>query len=607
MKNILILMCLMPLVLLAETQSAASHGNQTDRLNSWLDQEFVKYLEFYPQTKKRYGINSDYDKLNDVSVAHQAKLLEWRRKSVAEMERTFDRTQLTDQGKISYDLWNYLLTRREAAEPYVYHGYIFGRRGPHTSLPRTLISGHKVDSQADLDAYIAKLNQVDRYLGQYLTRAKTAAERGIRAPYFDYELASSQSKKVIAGAPFSEGSDTALWADVKKKINKLVTSGKIDAEAGDRYRETARTALLTSVQPAYEKLISWLDTDIKNSDSVARGAGALPDGDAYYQTALNRNTTLSMTASEIHKIGLKEVARLHREMAVIKDTVGFDGDLKAFFAYVRDSDEFYFPSTDAGREEYLALARQYLAAMQKKLPEYFGVLPKMALDVKRVEPYREQAGGSAHYVRGDTDGSKPGVFYVHLVDMRAAAVYRLENLAYHEGLPGHHMQIAIQQEIKGLPKFRSHHGYTAFSEGWGLYSEYLGKEMGFYNSPYNDFGRLSGELWRSIRLVVDTGIHSKGWTAKKATQYALDNSPYPEVKARAEIRRYFNNPGQATAYKIGMIKIMELRRYAEKQLGDRFDIRSFHDTVIGAGPLPLKVLERRVKEWVKAQAAGTQT
>jgi uncharacterized protein (DUF885 family) len=288
----------------------------------------------------------------------------------------------------------------------------------------------------------------------------------------------------------------------------------------------------------------------------------------------------------------------------IKDTVKFEGDLKAFFKHMRESDEFYFPSTDEGRAEYLALAHKYLAAMEVKLPEYFGVLPKGKLDVKRVEAYREQPGGSAHYVRGTPDGSRPGVFYAHLVDMRAAAIYRLENLAYHEGVPGHHMQIAIQQELAGLPRFRSHHGYTAFSEGWGLYSEYLGKEMGFYTSPYNDFGRLSGELWRSIRLVVDTGMHNKGWTQQQANDYALNNSPFPEVKAKAEVRRYFNNPAQAVAYKIGMLKIMELRQQAELELGDKFDIRSFHDTVIGAGPLPMKVLERRVNQWIAEQIAA---
>jgi uncharacterized protein (DUF885 family) len=592
------LLCL--LLLVAPLSSFAA--SETKRLNQWLDAEFLEYLEFYPQSKKRYGINADYDKLNDASLAHRAKVLVWRKESVGEMKQQFKRDALDEQGQISYDLWDYMLERSEASVPYQYHSYIFGRRGPHTSLPRSLIGSHKVTSLADMQAYIAKLRQMDRALGQSLDRAKTSAKKDIRAPFFDYEIASRQSKRVIDGAPFTEsGKETPLWADINKKIDALLLKEAITQKQAELLRTDAKAALLEHVLPAYQTLIAWLDTDVEKAGKEAKGAWSLPDGENYYQYALNRNTTLELTADEIHEIGLAEVKRIHGEMRAIKDTVKFEGDLKGFFKHMRESDEFYFPSTDEGRAEYLALARTYLAAMEIKLPEYFGVLPKGKLDVKRVEAYREQPGGSAHYVRGTPDGSRPGVFYAHLVDMRAAAVYRLENLAYHEGVPGHHMQIAIQQELTGLPRFRSHHGYTAFSEGWGLYSEYLGKEMGFYTSPYNDFGRLSGELWRSIRLVVDTGMHSKGWTQQQVNDYALNNSPYPEVKAKAEVRRYFNNPAQAVAYKIGMLKIMELRQQAERELGDKFDIRSFHDTVIGAGPLPMKVLERRINQWIGSQ------
>ena len=593
MKIVGLLFCFLPLLALAETN--------TDRLNGWLDQEFIEYLDFYPQSKKRYGIDADYDQFNDGSLAHQAKVLAWRQQSVAQMTETFHREELSDQGKISYDLWAYLLARSEAGVPYRYHRYIFGRRGPHTSLPQTLIGSHKVKYKADMEAYISKLNQVGRFLGQYQFRAQASVDKGIRAPYFDYELASAQSKRVIQGAPFSAEGEAPLWVDINTKIDHLAASGEINEKEALQLRADSRLALLSVVRPAYQKLIDWLDADIKQAGPIARGVWSLPEGKPYYQAALDRNTTLSMTADQIHNIGLSEVTRIHDEMRAIKNEVGFEADLQSFFVHMRESDEFYFPSTDEGRAQYIALAKRYLDGIEKKLPEYFGVLPQGSLEVKRVESYREQPGGSAHYSRGTPDGVRPGVFYAHLVDMRAAAIYRLENLAYHEGLPGHHMQIAIQQELTGLPLFRSHHGYTAFSEGWGLYSEYLGKEMGFYNSPYNDFGRLSGELWRSIRLVVDTGIHSKEWTEQQATQYALDNSPFPEVKAKAEIRRYFNNPGQATAYKIGMLKIMELRRQAENELGESFDIRSFHDTIIGAGPLPLKVLERRVNDWIGAQ------
>jgi len=311
-------------------------------------------------------------------------------------------------------------------------------------------------------------------------------------------------------------------------------------------------------------------------------------------------TTLPLTADEIHDTGLAEVARIHAEMEAIRETVEFDGTLAEFFVFMRESEQFYYPSTDEGREAYLAQARLQLARVQEKLPDYFGMLPKAGLEVRRVEAYREQAGGAAHYMRGTPDGSRPGYFYLHLVDMSAAPRYRLENLAYHEGLPGHHMQISIQQELEGLPRFRSYHGYTAYSEGWGLYAEYLGKDMGFYEDPYSDFGRLSGELWRAVRLVVDTGIHAKRWTEQEAIAYALENSPKAKSAAISEVRRYFNNPAQATAYKIGMMKILELRREAQAALGDDFDYRAFHDTVLGGGALPLPVLEAKVDAWVAA-------
>ncbi|MCH8258238.1 MAG: DUF885 domain-containing protein, partial [Proteobacteria bacterium] len=251
-----------------------------------------------------------------------------------------------------------------------------------------------------------------------------------------------------------------------------------------------------------------------------------------------------------------------------------------------------------GRAGYLALANQYLDAMRTKLPEFFGILPKADLEVRRVEAFREQPGSAAHYMRGSLDRSRPGVFYAHLSDMKATAKYRLESLAYHEGLPGHHHQISIQQELQDVPRFRTYHGYTAYSEGWALYTELLGKEMGFYEDPYSDFGRLAAEIWRAIRLVVDTGIHAKHWSEQQSIDYALQNSPQPEAATRSEIRRYFNMPAQATAYKIGMMKILQLRARAKKELGESFDIRDFHDVVLGGGALPLPLLEARVDEWI---------
>ena len=351
------------------------------------------------------------------------------------------------------------------------------------------------------------------------------------------------------------------------------------------------------MKQGYDRVTAWLKADRELASAEAKGAGSLPNGKAYYDAALYLQTTTRMTAEEIHALGLSEVARIRGEMERVKVQTGYTGSLQDFFQAMRTDKRFYLPNTDEGRAQYLKLAEGYLGAMKKKLPQYFGRLPKADLVVRRVEAFREEPGGAQHYMEPALDGSRPGIFYAHLSDMNAMPTYQLENIAYHEGLPGHHMQIAIAQELTNLPRFRTLGGYTAYVEGWGLYSEALAKEMGFDTDPYNDFGRLAGEIWRAIRLVVDTGIHAKGWSEEQAVKYFKDNSPQPEAAIRSEIRRYILGPGQATCYKIGMIKLQGLRDESRRTLGVKFDYRTFHDTVLGGGALPLPVLEGRVKRW----------
>ncbi len=572
--------------------------SESEKLNVWLDEEFAEYLDFSPLAKTRLGEKSDYDKLDDASEVSRIEVVQWRRESVQKMKSTFDREKMDEQGQLSWDLWVYLLEADEAGLQFIRHQYFLGRNGPHTRLPNLLINFHRVDTLADMRAYIARINESNRYLLQYLERAKASSAEGIRGHYFTYQVAISQLQRVVDGAPFNENGSTALWTDINGEISALKIAGEITEPEASQLTADARKALLENLKPAYDEILTWLRSDLAHVPSEAKGADALPNGEAFYRYRLARMTTLPMSAEEIHQTGLSEVARIQAEMREVIGKVGFDGSLAEFFTFIREDEQFYFPNTDEGRAGYLALANEYLDAMQKKLPEYFGILPKGGLEVRRVEAFREQPGAAAHYMRGTKDGSRPGYFYVHLADMRATANYRLEDLAYHEGLPGHHMQIAIQQELENLPRFRTYHGYTAFSEGWGLYAEFLGKEMGFYQDGYTDYGRLSGEIWRAIRLVVDTGIHAKQWTEEQAIQYALLNSPRPETAVRSEIRRYFNMPAQATAYKIGMLKIQEYRAHAEAELGDEFDIRNFHDVVLGGGALPLPFLEARVNQWI---------
>jgi len=314
-------------------------------------------------------------------------------------------------------------------------------------------------------------------------------------------------------------------------------------------------------------------------------------------------TTTDMTADQIHELGLSEVKRIRAEMETLKAKIGFAGPLEEFFVYMRSEPKFYVSNDDAGRARYLKLSEDYLAGMKAKLPQYFGRIPRSELVVKRVEAFREEPGGAAHYSSGAPDGSRPGVFYVHLADTAATPIYEIEGTAYHEGWPGHHMQISLAQEMKGLPVFRTLTGYGAYVEGWGLYVELLAKEAGFYTDPYSDFGRLGREIWRAIRLVVDTGIHAKGWSEAQALAFYRANSPQPEGKIRSEIRRYFVTPGQATSYKVGMVRILQLREEARKTMGARFDLKGFHDVVLSAGALPLPVLESRVRRWAAAGKA----
>jgi uncharacterized protein (DUF885 family) len=305
-----------------------------------------------------------------------------------------------------------------------------------------------------------------------------------------------------------------------------------------------------------------------------------------------------MDAETIHNLGLAEVERIHGEMRDIMRDVNFDGDLQAFFEFTRVDSQFYYPDTPEGKERYLSEATAWIDDMKARLDTLFLVKPQADLVVKAVEPFREKSAGKAFYQRPAPDGSRPGTYYANLYTMEAMPIYQMEALAYHEGIPGHHMQIAIAQELQGIPKFRKFAGYTAYTEGWGLYAELIPKEIGLYDNPYSDFGRLAMELWRACRLVVDTGIHAKKWTREEAIDYLKRNTPNPESDLVKAIERYVVMPSQATAYKVGMLKILELRERAKQALGEKFDIREFHDVVLKQGPLPLTVLEGQIEMWI---------
>lgn len=569
-------------------------------VNAWFDAKYEEFLQMSPLQMTTQGRKDRYGEIDDMSEAAEDQRLAWMEASVKELKEKFAYDQLSPESKVSYDLWEYQYEMEKGDVEFRRMNYVFNQMGGvHTQLPNMLINYHKVDSAADMTALVSRYIEVGRAINQLLERAKLQTEAGVRPPKFAYEYVIQQSNALISGRPFTDGPlDAPLWTDAQAKIGKLEKDGKITADEAEEFRTKAREALVNGFKPAYVELIAWLEAELPNLEEKPTGVSRHERGAELYAHRLKSSTTTGLSAEEIHEIGLSEVARIQQEMLAIKDKVGFEGDLKAFFQFVNSDPQFFFPNTDEGRQAYLDESTAFLDSIKEKLPDYFGILPKADLVVKRVEAFREQPGAPQHYSQGTPDGSRPGTYYVHLSDMTAMPKSTMEGVAYHEGNPGHHMQISIAQELKTVPKFRTQMGFNAYVEGWALYSEALAKEMGQYKNPYYDFGRLVNEIWRAIRLVTDTGLHSKGWTEADAIAYFSENSSIAPGAIQAEVRRYMVIPGQATGYKIGMLKIQELRKLAETELGDQFDLKGFHDKVLGSGALPLDILEKEVKRWI---------
>ncbi len=581
--------------------SAETLAANNTALNTWLDDTFNAAVMRSPISQTYLGIRTDdYGRWDEVSEANAAKELQIAKDTLAELRAKFDPSVVGENEAVSYRLME--ATLLEDIEDYKWRNYSYPFNqmfGAHSGTPALLINQHTITSVAEAEAYISRIEGVPAYMQQVIDASNRNAEAGVQPPKFVYDLLLDDIGNLTKGAPFEDGEDSALAADFKAKTEKL----DISPVQKKKLRARATRALKKSFKPAYANLEKALRQQSKTA-GTDDGVWRLPDGDAFYAYRLKKITTTDMTATEIHDLGLSEVARIHKEMRAIMNTVGFAGDLQEFFAYMRDDPDgkFYYPDTEQGKAAYLAEATKLIDVMKGDLDSVFIKKPKADMIVKAVEPFREKTAGKAFYNRPAPDGSRPGIYYANLYTMKDMPIYQMEALAYHEGIPGHHMQLAISQELTGVPKFRKFGGYTAYTEGWGLYSEYLPKEMGYYSDPYSDFGRLAMELWRAARLVVDTGLHDKKWTRQEAIDYLVTNTPNAENDCRKAIERYIVLPAQATAYKIGMIKILDLREAAKQKLGNKFDIREFHDVVLAVGPVPLDVLEMRVDNWVKSKA-----
>ena len=582
----------------ATAPTAAAEVDQNAAITAFFEEYDAQQLALSPLSKSYRGIkDSDYGRWGDFTNAAEARANDAARSALKEMRARFDPAQLTPENRLSYRLFEKRAERNEAAFKYNDYGYVFDQmNGAQSELPAFLINIHRVDNKSDARAYVSRLYGIGPGMNQAIEQAKARAGQGMMPPKWVYPYVINDARNVITGAPFDSGPDAPLFADFKGKVGKL----NISQIEKDLLIADAAQALNSAVKKAYEALISEMTAQEKVA-GTDDGVWRFKDGAGYYAERLANYTTTNMTPEQIHQLGLAQVARIHKEMGVVQKKMGVKGDLQAFFKYMRTEPKFYAPETAEGRALYLSETQKAKDAITPLLPKWFGTLPQAPLVVKPVEAFREKSAGKAFYQSPAPDGSRPGTYYANLYKMADMPLTEVEALFYHEGVPGHHLQLAIQTELKGVPAFRKFGGVTAYSEGWGLYSEKLAKDMGLYTDPARDFGRLQLELHRAIRLVVDSGLHYKRWSRETAIKYVEDNSadaPGGIVKA---IERYIIYPGQATAYMVGRLKISELRDKAQKALGKKFDILGFHDTVLKSGPVPLDVLEEQVDAWIASR------
>jgi uncharacterized protein (DUF885 family) len=579
---------------------ASERAAETTKANAFFERAFEESLARSPMAMTQLGRKQDYDKWDDFSEQAALDNLLLNVRQLAELKRTIRYEALGEQAKVSYRLFVSQAELAVESWRWRYHGYLLDQmNGLHSSVPAFLISFHTIDNVAEAKAYSARLRGMAPLFACVIEEAKLREAKGILMPKFVYPLVIQACRDLITGQPFDQsGRKCALLEDFEKKVGALK---EVDEVTKTRLLAEARAALVEAVKPAYESLIGLLQAQERVA-TTDDGVWKFPNGREFYDFTLRVSTTTNLTADEIHALGLREVARIQGEIETIKGRLGFKGDQAAFFKFMKEDPQFYYPNTPEGKAAYLRHANEIIDEMRASLDRFFTVKPKAGLVVKEVEPFRAEGEAAAFYENPSEDGTRPGTYYVNTFDMRGIPKFEMETLAHHEAIPGHHMQIAIAQELADMPKFRKFgNGYTAYVEGWALYCEYFPKEFGFYRDPYMDFGRLNAELLRAVRLVVDTGIHAKHWTRGQVTDYFRKNTPNSERDISTETSRYIVWPGQATAYKIGMIRILELRELAKKELGPKFDLRAFHDLVLHDGAVPLDILEENVRAWIAKQ------
>jgi len=545
-------------------------------------------LKRQPEFASTIGDKRFNDQISDYSVKAINDWLAVQQDFLLKLA-AIDATGLSDQDQVSRELLIRRLTEnQEAAEFKSWQMPVNQMGGIYAEYPQ-LVAQLSFTTTKDYDDWIARLHQIPKAFDQVTENISLGIDEKRVPPKYLLEKTLEQVKQLANQKP----DDSPLALPLKK------LPASIPAAEQTRIKTEMLAAISKDVLPAYRRFARFLEVTYIPAGRAEPGISAIPDGARYYQFLIRRTTTTNLTADQIHQIGLDEVKKDEAEMLAIAKKLGFQ-DLKSFNASLKTNPKLH----PASAEALLDAARGYLGPMQAKLPSLFGHLPKTPFEVAPVPDFLEKTSAPAYYEAGAPDGSRPGRLRIDTYNATTRNLYQVEDLSYHEGLPGHHLQISISRELQDVPQFRKFGGYTAFAEGWGLYAERLGKDVGFYQDPYSDYGRLEGDIWRAIRLVVDTGVHSKHWTRQQMVDFFHDHSSIDETSIQAEVDRYIAWPSQALAYKIGQLKILELRARAQKELGDKFDIRAFHDQVIDSGALPLDVLDERITAWIASQKSG---
>ena len=559
-------------------------------LHELFDEHFERNLEMNPLSATFIGDYRYNDRMaNSNSPEYRA--------AAAAMDEEFlqrlldiDRSQLGEQDQLSYDIFR--INREQSLEgnQFPFHLQPINQFYSITNFFVQLGSGasaHPFKTVKDYEDFLSRADDFSAIIDQIVTNMKQGMNEGVTQPRILMEKLLPQiDAHVVENVAHSN-----FYAPVRNMPE--------DFSDADRERLTAayEDKIMNTIIPAYQRISNFIGDDYLGNARETVGLYAQPNGVSWYEYMVRLRTTTDMTPEEIHQVGLDEVARIHSEMHSVMEEVGFEGDLKEFFEYMNTDPQFFFDEPEQLIQGYRDMS-DHVSNLSKAL---FEIFPKTDFEVRRVEPFREKSASGGSYQAGTPDGARPGVFYANAYDLSARPNWAMESLYLHEAIPGHHFQIMIQRENEALPDFRRFGGFTAFSEGWGLYAESLGKEIGVYTDPYQYFGGLNAELWRSIRLVVDTGIHAKGWSRQQVLDYMYENSAVAEARAVSEAERFMAIPGQALAYKVGQLKIREIRNRAEERLGDKFSVKAFHTEVLRDGAMPLSMLEAKIDRWIEAQ------